>query len=236
LSRVKHLLFYIKLEINNILNVINTKSKSNIFYFADHFIYVEIPNLKLSIDSLTEIEGVYNYSLTFDNVYFKNIYYLKENRDHYKNNEFDLTKYIKIESYDKKKQKFKIKNNKIATFNGNNVNNLYLNLKDTNNPIHKFYYFGKYMNEIYFYRDIHFDNDNFAVTFMNITEQVQKLLEIISKYSGIKYNAYPVGNKILLYPDTPTPAPPPTPPSTPTPPPAPPSTPPTSEVGSEMRN
>jgi hypothetical protein len=49
---------------------------------------------------------------------------------------------------------------------------------------------------------------------MKITEQVKELLVGISTYTStstntiIKYNAYPVGNKILLYPDTPTPPPP----------------------------
>jgi len=60
------------------------------------------------------------------------------------------------------------------------------------------------MNEIYFYRDIHFDNDNFAVTFMNITKEVQQLLDSIFIYTKRKYYAYPVANKIFLYPESPT--------------------------------
>jgi hypothetical protein len=237
-------------SINNILKVINTQSSNNVLYYYNTYIYVEIPNLKLSIDSLTEIDGVYNYSLTFDDVGFKNISYVIEKKNHYKNNQFDLTKYIKIDSVNQKdptpnypgKKRYTNKNyyyymKKSGKHNikekifldGDVIDKIY---KNNNNKNNNNYYFGKYMNDIYFYRDVDFSiYDRMvkvqrlpipAVTFMNITKEVQKLLDSISTYTStstntiIKYNAYPVGNKILLYPDTPPP------------------TPPTSEVGSEI--
>ena len=235
-------------SINNILKVINTQSSNNVLYYYDTYIYVEIPNLKLSIDSKIEIDGVYNYSLTFDDVGFKNISYFMEKKDHYKNNRFDLTKYIKINSVDqidttpnypgkkrytnknyyyymKNSGKHNIKKN--IFLDGDVIDKIYMNNNNKNNNN---YYFGKYMNDIYFYRDVDFSTVNRLtkikgnptpdVTYMNITEQVKELLVSISTYTStstntiIKYNAYPVGNKILLYPDTP----------------------PTSKVGSEMKN
>ena len=157
--------------------------------------------MKLSIDSKTEIDGVYNYSLTFDDVGFKNISYLEKEDNHYKNNRFDLTQYIKIDivnqkdptlnypgkkTYTNKNYYYYMKksgkhNNLVHTgIDGDVIDKIYMNNNNKNNNN---YYFGKYIDDIYFYRDVDFSiYDRMAkeqrppipsVTFMNITKEVK---------------------------------------------------------------